>query len=88
MSRRGCLVRQVCRVDSESGSTSGLARNRMIRRKMRVAMEALQSKADWVGLEHDDLLRQMLGATGDEKRDLKAAMGKTESLLIYGCIYC
>ena len=42
--------------------------------KMRVAMEALKGKADLVGLEHGDLLRQMLGATGDERRDLKAAI--------------
>ena len=42
--------------------------------KMRAAIQALQSKADLVGLTHDDLLRQMLGATGDEKGELKAAL--------------
>ena len=41
---------------------------------MRLAIEALQSKADLVGREHGDLLRQMLGATGGERREFKAAI--------------
>jgi hypothetical protein len=42
--------------------------------KMRAAIETLQSNTELVGLEHGDLLRQMLGATGGERREFKAAI--------------
>lgn len=42
--------------------------------KMRVAVGAVKGKENLIGLEQGDLLRQMLGANGDEKREFRAAI--------------
>jgi hypothetical protein len=55
--------------------------------KMRVAIDVLKGQTELVGLERADLLRQMLGANGDERRSCKAAITVFEFLWELGLLW-